>query len=93
MEDPVAALFIAILAASAGYFGVTRSSLDGGLQAPFMLILCGIAIFGAAVWITVTLSDPRAEFAGWFAVVLSALVMFGGILVIHRRIQERSNKK
>ncbi len=90
MEDPIASLFIAILAASAGYFGVTKSSLDGGLQAPFMLILCGIAIFGASVWITITLSDPRAIFAGWFAVVLSSLVMFGSIIVLHRRIQERN---
>ncbi len=93
MEDPVAALFIAILAASAGYFGVTKSSLDSGLQAPFMLIISGIAILGAAVWITITLNDVRAIFAGWFAVTLAALVVFGSIHVLHRRVQERRNHK
>lgn len=93
MEDPVAAVFIAILAASAGYFGVTKSSLDSGLQAPFMLILCGIAILGASVWITITLNNNFAVFVGWLSVTLSGMVVFGSFHVLHRRMQEKRNIK
>ena len=92
MEDPVAALFIAILAASAGYFGVTRSSLESGYQAPFMLILCGIATLVAAFWITVNLDEATTVYLGWIAITLAALVVFGNMQVLYHRVQEQKNK-
>ena len=87
MPDTLVALYVFVLACFIGYYviwGVTPS-----LHTPLVALtnaISGIVIVGALLVTGLESAGSFAEIAGFFAVLLASINVFGGFLVTNRML-------